>query len=145
MNLRVVRVRSAACVRVTHPRSTPVGYAVSANPMAATLEKLFVGHRSGVSPLLAFVFSQNQLNVRCSSVSRNAVCLALRGCCGAGTVVAVGEHANTAASKSRKERFIGVSLSRMTWRNDHPSLQRTAGFLSRKASWPRSQVRAELS
>jgi hypothetical protein len=46
---------------------------VSANPIAATLEKLFVGHRSGVSPVFASVCSQNQLNVRRSTVSRNAV------------------------------------------------------------------------
>jgi hypothetical protein len=46
---------------------------VSAKPIAATLEKLFVGQRSGVSPVRASVRSQNQLNVRCSSVSRNAI------------------------------------------------------------------------
>src|SRR3954463_3854784 len=74
MNRTVVRTRSAAACRVTHPRSTPTGYAVSANPIAATLEKLFVGHRSGASPLLGSERSQNQLNVRLSSVSRNAVC-----------------------------------------------------------------------
>ena len=42
-------------------------------PTAAMLEKLFDGQRSGVSPLFALVRSQNQLNVRRSSVSRNAV------------------------------------------------------------------------
>ena len=74
--------------------------------MAATLEKLLVGQRSGVSPFEAFVFSQNQLNVLCSRVSRKAICLVDRFCCGVGTVVAVGEHADTTASKSRIERLI---------------------------------------
>src|SRR5215218_3820239 len=106
MKRTVVRTRSAACVRVTHPRSTPIGYAVSANPIAATLEKLFVGQRSGVSPLLALVLSQNHENVRCSSVSRNAVCLAVRLACGEGTVVVVGEQADSTAKRSRIERLI---------------------------------------
>src|SRR5215212_1836384 len=73
MKRTVVNTRSAAAWRVTHPRSIPTGYAVSANPIAATLEKLFVGQRSGVSPLLALVLSQNHEKVRCSSVSRNAI------------------------------------------------------------------------
>src|ERR1700716_2565819 len=37
------------------------------------LEKLLDGQRSGVSPLFASLRSQNQLNVRRSSVSRKAV------------------------------------------------------------------------
>ena len=69
---RVARVRSAACCRVTQPRSTPMGYAVSANPTAAMLENDGVGQRSGVRPLPAGVRSQNQLNVLRCSVSRNA-------------------------------------------------------------------------
>jgi hypothetical protein len=67
-----VSTRSRARSRVTHPRSTPIGYAVSAKPTAATLENDFVGQRSGVSPLRGFVVSQNQSNVRRDSVSRNA-------------------------------------------------------------------------
>src|SRR5438270_7996035 len=74
MKRSVFNVRCAASARDTYPRSTPTGYAVSANPTAATLEKLFVGQRSGVSPLFGSVRSQNQLNVRRSSVSRKAVC-----------------------------------------------------------------------
>jgi hypothetical protein len=54
-----------------------MGYAVSANPTAATLEKLFVGQRSGVSPVRESLRSQNQRKVRCSSVSRNAACLSV--------------------------------------------------------------------
>jgi len=68
----VASTRSRACARVTHPRSTPIGYAVSANPTAATLENDFVGQRSGVSPFRGLVVSQNQSNVRRESVSRNA-------------------------------------------------------------------------
>src|SRR6476660_1146263 len=78
MKRRVVSTRSAAALRDTYPRSIPIGYAVSANPTAATLEKLFVGQRSGVRPFAGFDCSQNQLNVRCSSVSRNAFCRAVR-------------------------------------------------------------------
>src|SRR5438477_12340141 len=74
MKRSVLRVRCAASARETYPRSTPIGYAVSANPIAATLEKLFVGQRSGVRPLFGSLCSQNQLNVRRSRVSRNAVC-----------------------------------------------------------------------
>src|SRR5256714_12147866 len=77
MERSVFRVLCAASARVTYPRSTPTGYAVSANPIAATLEKLFVGQRSGVRPLFGSLRSQNQLKVRRSSVSRNAVCLAV--------------------------------------------------------------------
>src|SRR5438105_14925440 len=73
MQRSVFSVRCAASARETYPRSTPTGYEVKANPIAATLEKLFVGQRSGVSPLLGSVRSQNQLKVRRSSVSRNAV------------------------------------------------------------------------
>jgi len=36
-------VRSRAAARLTQPLSAPIGYAVSANPTAAMLEKLFVG------------------------------------------------------------------------------------------------------
>src|SRR5687767_9817366 len=50
-----------------------MGYAVRAKPIAATLEKLFVGQRSGVRPFALLVFSQNQSKVRLSSVSRKAV------------------------------------------------------------------------
>ena len=34
----VVSVRSRACARVIHPRSTPTGYAARPKPIAATLE-----------------------------------------------------------------------------------------------------------
>src|SRR5438270_13996748 len=74
MKRSVFNVRCAASARDTYPRSTPTGYAVRANPIAATLEKLFVGQRSGVSPLFGSLRSQNQLKVRRSTVSRNAVC-----------------------------------------------------------------------
>src|SRR5438105_6308458 len=73
MQRSVFSVRCAASARETYPRSTPTGYEVKANPIAATLEKLFVGQRSGVSPLFGSLRSQNQLKVRRSSVSRNAV------------------------------------------------------------------------
>src|SRR5688500_2684698 len=39
--------------------------------MAAMLEKLMSGHRSGTRPFVLFVVSQNHSNVFCSSVSRN--------------------------------------------------------------------------
>src|SRR5689334_4286815 len=58
-----------------YPRSTPIGYAVSAKPTAAMLEKLFDGQRSGVRPLFGSLRSQNQLKVRRSNVSRKAACL----------------------------------------------------------------------
>ena len=119
MNRSVVRTRSAAAVLVTYPRSMPMGYAVSANPTAATLEKLFVGQRSGVRPFAGFVFSQNQLKVRCSSVSRNAVC---RGVICAGVVVvargAVAVEQPSARTRSghsraegRKRLFTGLSMA----------------------------------
>jgi hypothetical protein len=57
---------------VIQVRSTPTGYAVSANPTAAMLENCSVGQRSGVRPLEVGVLSQKKLNVRCCSVSRNA-------------------------------------------------------------------------
>src|SRR3982751_5622076 len=72
MNRSVLSVRCAASARETYPRSTPAGYAVSANPIAATDEKLFVGQRSGVNPVFGSLRSQNQLKVRRSRVSRNA-------------------------------------------------------------------------
>src|SRR2546426_6372263 len=68
----VARVRSAACARVIQPCSTPIGYAVSANPTAAMLENDGVGQRSGVRPLDAGVRSQKKLKVRCCNVSRKA-------------------------------------------------------------------------
>jgi hypothetical protein len=43
---------------VTYPRSTPIGYAVSAKPTAAMLEKEGVGDRSGTSPFLGLASSQ---------------------------------------------------------------------------------------
>src|ERR1700693_5729314 len=73
MNRSVLRERCAASARDTYPRSAPTGYAVSANPIAATLEKLCVGQRSGVRPVFGLLWSQNQLKVLCSRVSRNAV------------------------------------------------------------------------
>src|SRR5438045_9130502 len=89
MNGSVLRVRCAASARETYPRSTPIGYAVSANPIAATLEKLFVGQRSGVRPLFASLCSQNQLKVRRSRVSRNAVCLPVSADGGTGPLTPV--------------------------------------------------------
>src|ERR1700693_814536 len=73
MKLSVLRERRAASARDTYPRSPPTGYAVSASPIAATLEKLCVGQRSGVRPVVGLVCSQNQLKVRRSRVSRKAV------------------------------------------------------------------------
>jgi len=61
----VVSVRSAACARVIQPCSTPMGYAVSANPTAAMLENDGVGQRSGVRPFPGGVRSQKKLKVRC--------------------------------------------------------------------------------
>ena len=82
-----------------------MGYAVSAKPIAATLEKLFVGQRSGVRPLRGSVVSQNQWNVRCSSVSRNAVCLAVSADGGVGPLIPVTDgavvHAERQAGNNR--------------------------------------------
>src|SRR5687768_15726228 len=78
MKRSVLSVRRAACSRVTYLLSTPTGYAVSANPIAATLEKLFVGQRSGVRPVLGSLLSQNHLKVYCCRVSRKAVCRRVR-------------------------------------------------------------------
>src|SRR5437764_13587450 len=109
MKRSVFSVRCAASTRETYPRSTPTGYAVSANPIAATLEKLFVGHRSGVSPLFGSLRSQNQLNVRRSSVSRNAVCRAVSADGGIGPVIPVIEvalvHAEAVTSKAIVNRL----------------------------------------
>src|SRR3982750_2027300 len=68
----VVSVRALACSRVTQPCSTPIGYAVSAKPTAATLENDFDGQRSGARPLRGLVVSQKKSNVRRESVSRKA-------------------------------------------------------------------------
>jgi hypothetical protein len=57
---------------VIQPRSTPIGYAVSAKPTAAMLENDGVGQRSGVRPFAVGVLSQKKLKVRCCSVSRKA-------------------------------------------------------------------------
>src|SRR5512141_2269235 len=98
----------------------PMGYVVSANPTAAMLEKLFVGQRSGVRPFAGFVSSQNQLNVRCSSVSRNADCRALSWVGASGPVmlpfraVVHATHrkkeAKTALGKSERVSRIGFTL-----------------------------------
>src|SRR5918992_2766058 len=46
-------------------------YAERPNPIAATLEKLRVGQRSGVRPVRGSVLFQNQRKVRTCTVSRN--------------------------------------------------------------------------
>ena len=51
---RVVRTRSRAASRVTHPRSTAMGYAVRPKPTAAMLEKDGEGARSGTRPFFGF-------------------------------------------------------------------------------------------
>src|SRR4051812_32099472 len=108
MNRRVFSVRCAASARAMYPRSTPTGYAVSANPTAATLEKLFVGQRSGVSPLLGSLRSQNQLNVRRSRVSRNAACRAVSAAGGVGPVIPVIDiallHADAMTTRQKQAR-----------------------------------------
>src|SRR6476619_4392285 len=93
----VVSTRSRAASRDTHPCSMPIGYAVSANPTAATLENDFVGQRSGVSPLRGLVVCQKKSKVRRESVSRNALSPAVaeydeaaRGC----VAVSVGVRAH---------------------------------------------------
>src|ERR1700693_1676054 len=66
------------------------------------LEKLLLGHRSGVRPLFGSVRSQNQLNVRRSSVSRNAVWRVVSAEGGIGPVtlvIAVGAVAHAVAMK----------------------------------------------
>src|SRR5258705_4737297 len=102
MNRSVLSVRVAAAVLVTYPRSTPTGYAVSANPIAATLEKLCVGQRSGVRPVLLSVCCQNQSKVRCSTVSRNAVCLAVSAEGGVGPLIPVIDVALVHADTTNK-------------------------------------------
>src|SRR5258705_13782919 len=102
MNRSVLSVRVAAALRVTYPRSTPTGYAVSANPIAATLEKLCVGQRSGVRPVVLPVCCQNQSKVRRSTVSRNAVCLAVRAEGGVGPLIPVIDVAVVHADATRR-------------------------------------------
>jgi len=79
-----------------------------ANPTAAMLEKLFVGQRSGVSPLLGLVCSQNQLKVRRSTVSRNAVCRAVSADGGIGPLIPVIDvalvHADATKTRATTER-----------------------------------------
>src|SRR5687768_9532925 len=90
-------------------RSTPIGYAVRANPIAATLEKLLVGQRSGVRPVRASVFCQNQLKVLRWSVSRNAVSRVVRPGVDGGKVgtrvgaVIFGAHADPIATRTRTD------------------------------------------
>src|SRR5438477_9228007 len=114
MKRSVLRVRCAASARETYPRSTPTGYAVSANPIAATLEKLFVGQRSGVRPLFGSLRSQNQLKVRRSSVSRKAVWRTESCDGGIGPVMPVTDvafvHADAATTTAiRKRRSVNGS------------------------------------
>ena len=66
----MVSVRSTACVRLTQPFSTPIGYAVNAKPTDATLANGRDGKRSGVRPLVSLVVSQKNWKVR-RSMSRN--------------------------------------------------------------------------
>src|SRR5258705_1476960 len=110
MNRSVLSVRVAAAVLVTYPRSTPTGYAVSANPVAATLEKLGVGQRSGVRPVVLPVCCQNQSKVGRSTVSRNAVCLAVSAEGGVGPLIPVIDvavvHADTTNKNGSEVRRI---------------------------------------
>jgi hypothetical protein len=71
----------------TYHALDPTGYAVSANPIAATGE-LFVGQRSGVSPLFGSDRSQNQLKVR-RWRCRGTVCLTVSADGGIGPVIPV--------------------------------------------------------
>src|SRR5450759_5450702 len=102
MKRSVLRVRCAASARATYPRSTPTGYAVNAKPTAAMLEKLLLGHRSGVSPLLGSVLSQNQLKVRRSSVSRNAAWRTVSADGGIGPLIPVIDVALVHADATKK-------------------------------------------
>ena len=65
-NSSVVSVRSTAWRRLTQPFSTPIGYAVSANPIEAIDANGRDGKRSGVIPLTSLVVSQKNWNVRFS-------------------------------------------------------------------------------
>src|ERR1700704_6077500 len=110
MKRSVLRARCAASARETYPRSTPTGYAVRAKPIAATLEKLFVGQRSGVKPVFGSVRSQNQLKVRCSRVSRNAVWRGVRDEGGTGPpmpviVVVFVAQADARTSRAAEQRL----------------------------------------
>ena len=60
----MVSVRSRACSRGMYPRSTPMGYAVSANPMAAMLAGAGAGWRSGIMPFTGSDTSQKKRKVR---------------------------------------------------------------------------------
>src|SRR5687767_14156237 len=98
-------------------RSTPIGYAVSANPIAATLEKLFVGQRSGVRPVRASVFCQNQLKVLRWRVSRNAVSRGVIpvgwGNVGTGGLTGAlhaAVNARTASNKLRNDQLLGIGF-----------------------------------
>ena len=72
------------------------------------LEKLFVGQRSGVSPLLGSLRSQNQSNVRRSRVSRNAVCRTVSAEGGIGPLIPVIDvavvHAEATTRTARQDR-----------------------------------------
>src|SRR3546814_12520589 len=63
-NSSVVSVRSTAWRRLTQPFSTPIGYAVSAKPIAAMDENGRDGKRSGVIPLTSLVVSPKNWKVR---------------------------------------------------------------------------------
>src|SRR5687767_7007898 len=136
MKRSVLRARCAAALRVTYPRSTPTGYAVRAKPIAATLEKLFVGQRSGVSPLLLSVRSQNQSKVRRSRVSRNAVCRVVRAEGGSGPLIPVIDVAVVHAETTRRSRA-----------EDRRSVSRMSGmgFLAVIAQWLTAKIGAGCS
>ena len=69
---------------------------------ARNLEKLFVGQRSGVRPVFGSLRSQNQLKVRRSRVSRNAVCRAVSADGGVGPEMPVIDVALVHADAIRK-------------------------------------------
>ncbi len=71
------------------------------------LEKLFDGQRSGVSPLFGSLRSQNQLKVRRSNVSRNAVCRAVSADGGVGPEMPVIDAAlvHAEATKQRATEY----------------------------------------
>ena len=79
------------------------------------LEKLFDGQRSGVNPLFGSLRSQNQLKVRRSNVSRNAVCRAVSADGGVGPEMPVIDVALVHADAMRRNASDGRhSLTQMS-------------------------------
>src|SRR6267378_3815045 len=96
---RVVRTRSRAAARATHPWSTPIQIAVRPNPTDAILQGAPDALRSLIKPFAGLDSDQKKLNAVCCSVSSNwpvVICA-----CDEGEAVTI----NTRRTENRRVRI----------------------------------------